>query len=325
MRRASSGNAGAFPYTGRTTLTPAAMFVTILKVKGQARGGPPPMPSDPRSFLEPVTFRATSLAELDYAALTAALDRQSIVRVRGLFERAAVRAQLAAMAASFDAKNDRRHDPRDTDAVRRNFQKLQIGANSGIDTRRTLGRFLRVLYNPIFAEDIYGLRELFVTLARFRNGLYGLPTDHAVHGTDDGFFTCARLHQYPRGGGFMVPHRDHFAQVVTVDAKLGYYQPFVILSEQGQDYETGGAYVDVNDERILYEADCQAGDVVVYDGRTIHGVADIDPLAPLELERFGGRVAAFASLYRELAPGAAAYGELAQKALARYGTDAEKI
>jgi hypothetical protein len=283
------------------------------------------MAIDAGGLLDSVTFGARTLGEIDYAALRRALAEKSIVRVRGLFDRAEMRDHVRRIAATFDSKNDQRHDPRDTDAVRRNFQKLQIGANSGINTRRTLGRFLRILYNPIFAEDIHGLRAMFVTLARFRNDLYGLPTDHAVHRTDDGFWTCARLHQYPRGGGFMVPHRDHFAQIVTVDAGIGYYQPFVILSERGTDYQEGGAYIDRDGERVSYEGACLAGDVVVYDGRTIHGVADVDPLAPLDLERFSGRIAAFASLFKELEPGEAAYAELAQKAGERYGTEAEKI
>jgi hypothetical protein len=283
------------------------------------------MAIDPASFLEAVTFRAALPDELDYSALRRALAERSIVRVRGLFDREQVRGTLRKIATDFDVKNDQRHDPRDTDAVRRNFQKLQIGANSGVNTRRTLGRFLRILYNPIFADDIYGLRSAFVTLARLRNGLYGLPNEHAVMATDDGFFTCARLHQYPRGGGFMVPHRDHFSQVVTVDAGLAYYQPFLILSEKGRDYQEGGAYIDLDGERILYEGACLAGDVVVYDGRTIHGVADVDPLVPLDLASFSGRVAAFASLFKQLEPGEAAYAELGKKAGERYGTDAEKI
>lgn len=283
------------------------------------------MAIDPARFLDAVTFHAASPEDLDYSELRRALEGASIVRVRGLFDRERLRAILARIAANFEMSNDRRHDPRDTDAVRRNFQKLQIGANSGVNTRRTLGRFLRILYNPIFAEDVYGLRSSFVTLAQFRNGLYGLPLEHAVHGTDAGFFTCARLHQYPRGGGFMVPHRDHFSQVVTVDAGLAYYQPFLILSEKGRDYQEGGAYIDREGERILYEDSCLAGDVVVYDGRTIHGVSDVDPLAPLELDRFSGRIAAFASLYKQLEPGEAGYGALAEKARERYGTDAEKI
>ena len=160
-------------------------------------------------------------------------------------------------------------------------------------------------------------------LARFRNRLYELPDDHAVHGTDDGFFTCARLHQYPRGGGFMVPHRDMFSRVATEAPGLGYYQPFFLLSEKGEDYDEGGAYIDLEGERHAYEAGCRAGDLIVYDGRTLHGVADIDPLRPLDLDRFGGRVAAFGSLFRVLAPGEAGYGELSSKAAERYGDDDE--
>ena len=283
------------------------------------------MPVDVEEFLGRVTLEAATLEDVPYARLRETLAEYSVVRVVGLFSRERVRERLAGIRARFDPKHDRRHDPRDTEAVRTNFQKLQIGANSGIDTRRTLGRFLRVLYNPIFAEDVYGLRDDFVTLARFRNGLYGLPRDRAVYGTDGGLFTCARLHQYPRGGGFMVPHRDMFSQVVSVEAKLGYFQPLLILSERGSDYFEGGAYIDRGEERILYESACRAGDVIVYDGRTVHGVADVDPLEPLDLAQFTGRIAAFASLFRQLAPGKAGYAELAQKAAQLYGTDAEKI
>jgi hypothetical protein len=274
-------------------------------------------------LLKTVTFTAPDLDAVDYDALRTTLSARSIVRVTGLFDRAALRAALHRIAERFDARQDCKHDPRDTLAVRRNFQKLQIGANSGVGTRRTLGRFLRVLFNPIFADDIYGLREHFVTLARFRNRLYGLPSDYAVQGIDDGFFTCARLHQYPRGGGFMVPHRDMFSRVATDEPGFGYYQPFVLLTEQGEDYDEGGAFIDLDDERIHYEGDCRAGDLVVYDGRTLHGVADIDPLHPLDLEHFGGRVAAFGSLFRALEPGAAGYAELSRKAMARYGGDVD--
>jgi hypothetical protein len=278
--------------------------------------------TDARALLARVSFDATSVADVPYDAVRSALAESSIARVRGLFDREQIRAVLRKVAANFDASADRRHDPRDTEAIRRNFQKLQIGANSGIDTRRTLGRFLRILYNPIFADDIHGMRAHFVTLARFRNRLFGLPEDHAVHGTsDDGFWTCARLHQYPQGGGFMVPHRDLYARAATVEADLGYYQPFLILSECGEDYREGGAYIDLGEQRIRYEAECRAGDVIVYDGRTIHGVADVDPLEALALDRFSGRVAAFASLYRHLPPGVESYQDLTRRATARFGVD----
>lgn len=241
-----------------------------------------------------------------------------LARLRGLFDRAALRGTLDGIRERFDAVHDRRHDPRDTDAVRRNFQKLQIGANSGVDSRRTLGRFMRVLYNPIFADDIHGMRQHFVKLAELRNLLYARPIDFAVHGTDDGFWTCARIQQYPSGGGFMVPHRDMYGQIATADAGLGYYQLLLQLTEKGRDFVEGGAYVDVGEERFSYEEQCLTGDVIVYDGRSVHGVGDIDPMAPLDMQRFSGRAVALASMFRLLRPGSEDYGRMARQARERY-------
>jgi len=272
-------------------------------------------------FLAEVTCHATDLDSLDYGRLRALLAERSVVRVTGLLDRDETRASHGLMARLFDPANDRKHDPRDTEAVRRNFQKLQVGANSGMDTRRTLGRFLRIFYNPIFAPDVFGLRAAFERVARFRNRLYGLPEDFAVLGTDDGLFTCARVHQYPRGGGFMVPHRDLFSRLVTEESEMGYFQVFFLLSEKGVDYREGGAYVEHGGRRIAFEDSARAGDVLVYDGRTVHGVADIDPMEPLELDRFGGRAAAFVSLFRHLEPGEAGYGRVSRDAVERFPDD----
>ncbi len=270
------------------------------------------------TLLERVTYHATCLDQLDYDRIRADLQQHSIARVVGLVDRDVVRAGLKRIQDGFDIANDRKHDPRDTDAIRRNFQKLQIGAKSGGDHRRTLGRFLRILYNPIFAEDIYGLRSSFMQTARFRNRLYLLPENFAVEGTDDGFFTCARVHQYPRGGGFMVPHRDMFSRLVTEDSQMGYFQVFFLLTEKGTDYHEGGGYIQLNGEQILFEDFTQAGDIVIYDGRTVHGVADVDPLAPLELNVFRGRAAAFVSLYKSLPSGTDAYDRISTEAVNRF-------
>ncbi len=268
--------------------------------------------------LETVTFRARGLDELDYPALRAALREHTVVRIRGLFDPDEIRALKRGIAARFDAGNDRKHDPRDTEIIRTNFQKLQVGCSSGLGTR-DLGRVLRMLFNPIFADDVFGMRAHFVHLARFRNLLYGLERDFAVFGTDDGLWTAARLHQYPRGGGFMSSHQDRFTQIVAIEAGLIYAQPFLLLTEHGVDFQSGGAFIDRGDERIYYEGGCRVGDVVVYNGQSVHGVADIDPLEPLDMSSFSGRVVAFAALYKHLKPGASDYGELSRRAIESLG------
>jgi hypothetical protein len=274
---------------------------------------------EPATRFKAIFFEAASLSAVPYEDLQKTLERHAVVCVRGLFDRAALRRDYERIIANFDARNDQRHDPRDTEAVRRNFQKLQVGANSGVNSRRTLGRFMRMLYHPIFAYDIYGMRSHFTMLAKFRNRLYGLPEDHAVSGADGAYWTCCRLLQYPRGGGFIVPHRDMYAQVATQEMGLAYFQPLLLLTEKGVDFHEGGAYVEIDDERFYYEDYCQAGDVVVYDGRSVHGVADIDPLCDLELASCSGRLVALASLFRHLSGGAAEYAEMANKANAMFG------
>lgn len=265
--------------------------------------------------LKDVTFHAAAVDEVPYAAVREALQERGVVRMRGLFDPEEIRATKRAIAARFDCANDRKHDPRDTEIIRTNFQKLQVGCTLGVGTTRDMGRVLRMLFNPIFAEDIYGMRRHFVQLARFRNLLYGLERDFAVFGTEDGLWTAARIHQYPRGGGFMSGHRDALTRVVATEAGVTFAQPFLLMSEKGIDFHDGGAFVDRSGERIFYEGGCRAGDIIAYDGQAMHGVGDVDPLAPLDMTTFSGRVVAFASLYRHLKPGASEYGELSRKAL----------
>ncbi|MEX2204922.1 MAG: hypothetical protein WEF50_01705 [Myxococcota bacterium] len=272
--------------------------------------------SDP---LEAVTFQANSLDEVPYPEVRETLRQHTVVRIRGLFDPEEIRATKREIAARFDPANDRKHDPRDTEIIRTNFQKLQVGCTSGMGTTRDLGRVLRMLFNPIFADDVYGMRRHFVLLARFRNLLYELDRDFAVFGTEEGYWTAARIHQYPRGGGFMSSHRDAFTRIVATEAGVTYAQPFLLMSEKGVDFQSGGAFTDLHGERVYYESGCQAGDVVAYDGQSIHGVGDIDPLEPLDMTSLSGRIVAFAALYRHLKPGASDYGELSRRAIEGMG------
>lgn len=263
--------------------------------------------------LAAATFHWSDLGAVDVAPVRAALATHAVARIRGLFDPGEIRALRDGIAAGFSAANDRKHDARDTEAVRTNFQKIVVGGITGTDQHRSLARFLRMLFNPIFAADVYGMRATFVRLARLRNRLFGLAEDFAVHGTEDGYWTAARIHQYPRGGGFMVPHRDRYSRVAVVEAGADYVQVFLVMSRKGEDFHEGGAFIERDGTRLFYEEHGALGDVMVYDGTVVHGVGDIDPMAPLDLAGFTGRVVAFASLYRHLAPGETEYVDLAKR------------
>jgi hypothetical protein len=74
-------------------------------------------------------------------------------------------------------------------------------------------------------------------------------------------------HADSRGVGNLPQNTDAFIQLL------------LLLTERGTDYRTGGAFVERDGRQIDSELDTLSGDVVVYDGATIHGVADIDSTA----------------------------------------------
>jgi hypothetical protein len=70
------------------------------------------------------------------------------------------------------------------------------------------------------------------------------------------------------------------------------------LSLKGRDFSNGGGIVITRQgERLNTDDLAGLGSIVVFDGRTPHGVEDVDPHAILDFNDAGGRLAAFANLY----------------------------
>jgi hypothetical protein len=243
---------------------------------------------------EPDLFAVDDVAALPVAEIRRTLERAHFARIRGLVAPAEIDAVMARIAARFSHRDDQPSAGNPPDFFRRNFQKLRVGVLAG---RPEVARLLRTFYNPLSDADVFGMHALFRRLAGVRNALLGLPPGFACDAEQDGLFTSARIHQYPVGGGFMSPHADDGASPAARARGMEFVQAFLVMSTRGVDYERGGAYVEHAGTRIDLEARCRAGDVVVYDGATRHGVAEIDPHRPLDMERFGGRVVAFATLW----------------------------
>jgi hypothetical protein len=156
-----------------------------------------------------------------------------------------------------------------------------------------------MFYNPTFEEDIFGMHGIFRRLIQFRNLLYKLPKDFTCNGTENGVWSASRINHYPRGGGFMAPHVDVGTGTVAADIGMErYVQLLLLMTKKGEDYREGGAYIDLDGERYLFESECEIGDIVIYDGRVNHGVEEIDPMEPLELDSFDGRHVAMVTLFK---------------------------
>jgi hypothetical protein len=129
----------------------------------------------------------------------------------------------------------------------------------------------------LFAE----LHDVF----RLKNALAGEPEDAFLHAVpSDGVIARVVSNQYPRGGGYQAEHVDpasRFARMQTI----------IQASDPGADFTTGGLYVRESDdaEAVPIDPRSRMGDLLVLAPDIRHGVAPVDPDAPLDWDAADGR------------------------------------
>ena len=252
-----------------------------------------------KSTLEENIVYADSVDDIPLDKFHALMERDTFACIRGVISREEVAACWKRMTELFSSENDHPAYGQSPDAIRDNFQKLNVGGESTLAVHDD-ARLFRVFYNPIWSEDVFGMRDIFRRLARVRNALAGMPQDFAVDEIDEptGLWTAARIHQYPQGGGFFQGHTDYVANAIAEKEKTDFYQVLLLMTQKGEHYKTGGGFVDIDGKRIYLEDHFDQGDIAVYDGRTHHGVEDIDPHEMLDLNTLNGRATAFVTLFK---------------------------
>jgi hypothetical protein len=233
------------------------------------------------------------LARRDAIAQTVREEGYAVIR--GIVDRCTVRAKLPTLYRAADCGDHRASSGVAPDEIRTNLRKWSIGGHS--KSQASLARFMLTLYNPTFEEDIYGLRSEFNSLIMVRDALAARPplTDDKL--LPDRFNGC-RVQIYPAGGGFMAAHVDsRAASNLPEDVGGVYIQLVLLLTERGTDYQTGGAFVLRDSAFVDSEGDSLSGDILVYDGSTMHGVADIDPSVGFNGLNLRGRSVAIATIY----------------------------
>ena len=148
------------------------------------------------------------------------------------------------------------------------------------------------------------MREAFRTAARVRNLMMEFPIDFAIEGTEKGFWTAARIHHYPAGGGFMGIHKEDYIPLIYEEFGVeSYFQPLIIMSKRGKsedcDFQTGGGFFEKDGSRHHYEEATELGDIVIYDTRVLHGVTEVDNHKLFRPNSLAGRLAGFVTMYRD--------------------------
>ncbi len=258
-----------------------------------------------RTFLE-----AKQVQDLNRKKILSLLEKYHFVCIRGLISPQEIEVARGKLRENFDPLLDHPSVGEKPEQVMGTFQKLSLGTQ--VQAKREgrpadgkinyeLPRFLRILYTPFWERDSFGLHPLFRRLCQVRNLLYDLPSDFCIDRSEKGLWTAARIHQFPAGGGFFSSHRDGVqSRVARKKGLLSYYQPVLIMSKKGEDFERGGGFFEFQGKRFYLEEHCEPGDIGIYDGLTVHGVDPVDPHKSLDLQNFGGRMAGFVSLYKDL-------------------------
>lgn len=246
-----------------------------------------------------VLFEVESVWDIPVENVEATVRSSGFAIIRGVASPDEVRAAMATAREAFDPDLDHPTVGEAPADVRGNFQKWSVGTG-GTGRKVSYARMIRVIFTPFLDEDRYGLQDLLRRVAIARNLIHGLPDTYAIDAIEDERWTAARVLQYPHGGGFIDTHVDSAVVDALPSGAATYLQILMVLTERGVDFERGGAYIESDGVRVDLEDHVQLGDLLLYDEKTVHGVADIDPHRVLDTRTFTGRVAGFANIYRAL-------------------------
>ena len=183
---------------------------------------------------------------------------------------------------------------RSSDLVSGPWRKFTIGSKNGVG--EAYAQLLQTTYFDEYQHAYPALATVFSIIISLRNTLMRVATGFGSDPAADGYWNACRVHHYPRGGGFMMLHRDTYFPVKLGD--LPFYQVMIPLSSKGRDFHEGGSVVVTNQGgRINTDDAAGLGSIIVFDGRILHGVDDVDPSTVMDFADLGGRFAAFANLY----------------------------
>lgn len=176
------------------------------------------------------------------------------------------------------------------------WRKMAIGSRNGL--KEPISQNLQTTYFYESDKNYPSLSLLFGEMLKVRNTLMGVEMDFGSVPERDKFWNACRVHHYPRGGGFMTIHRDEYFPNKLEEQDKPFYQMLVLLSRKNVDFFTGGGVVfNRQGQKIDVETEAGFGTMVLYDGKTPHGVEDVDLDQVIDFSRTDGRLVAIVNVY----------------------------
>ena len=228
--------------------------------------------------------------------IVTAVDSDGSVLLRGIFDPDQIRKALPEIYNWLNSNQALGTTAASKDDVRKNSLKWSIGGFTG--AQKGNARFMLTVYNPLSSADIYGFHSNFRKLIDIRDALRNDGKSTHDNDLEGESFNGCRFQVYPRGGGFMLGHTDYEAESASSINKISLLQLLLFVTERGVDFAEGGAFLENNKQELDIESIARSGDVAVYNGKSFHGVKDIDPFLPLQLTEIRGRVVALVTIYK---------------------------
>lgn len=233
----------------------------------------------------------------DSARIVEHVNEKGYCAIRGLYDRDDLRSKLKSLyeyANTVQKGSSAGTKPKE---IKSNIAKWSIGGQSKVQA--DLPRFMLTVYNTFFSENIFNLHPDFTQLIKIRDAIAqrdALTDDILLPERYNG----CRVQIYPSGGGFMGMHTDTTAVSSLRNKADTYIQLVLLLTERGVDYHDGGAFTMQNGDYVDTEKETQTGDILVYDGATLHGVSDIDSNKVFDANDLRGRAVALVTIYKNV-------------------------
>lgn len=228
-------------------------------------------------------------------AIKDSVSKNGAILIRGIFQKDSMQSSLKLLHQKLDAKTILGTTQGTKASVRKNTLKWSVGGSTGAQIGNA--RFMVTAYNPISEEDIYQFQTNFKQLIKVRDAIQDdKKTTNDLSLIGDSFNAC-RFQIYPEGGGFMLEHQDHVGVESSKKQNASFLQILVFVTQRGVHFQKGGAYLVHDGQKIDIENLALPGDIVVYDGKSSHGVDDIDPDLPINSMKIRGRVVALVTIY----------------------------
>ena len=118
-------------------------------------------------------------------------------------------------------------------------------------------------------EDLASETRLMKAMTVLKNKIAKLPEEFTVKGIDGGYITLSNITHYPIGGGRLNKHVD--------PENIQYTVMIASMSNIGEDYRSGGVYVEFDGNKEFLDSKMSKGDIFLFKPSLMHGVDDIDP------------------------------------------------